>query len=117
MSTHYIQCHDKTKKNFLNIELSEEFRTDSKNEFELALTNELSLFELLWFDCTHYRTPGTNGLTLYELHTAKTNFLSTSETMADLDQPGIGTSKWYFMIYVKSDQGLYFYRSLVFQQH
>ena len=53
MSTYNIQCHDKTRKNPLNIcflELSEEFHRDSK-KFELAMVNEPSLFELLRFDC------------------------------------------------------------------
>ena len=54
MSTHNIQFHDKIRncpevfvflrcrKNFMGL----------KNEFELAMVNESSMFELLRFDCT-----------------------------------------------------------------
>ena len=51
MSTHNTQFHDKIK--FLLVfvfELSGEFRRDSKNEFELTMVNESSMFELLRFD-------------------------------------------------------------------
>ena len=52
MSTHNIQFHDKNKKNSLNIcflELSEEFRRDSKTS--LAMVNEPSELESSRFDC------------------------------------------------------------------
>ena len=50
MSTHNIQFHDKRK--FLCfLELSEEFRTDSKMSLKSAMLNEPSVFELLRFDC------------------------------------------------------------------
>ena len=32
-------------------ELWEEFRRNSKNDFELAVVNEISVFELFRFDC------------------------------------------------------------------
>ena len=54
MSTHNIQFHDKIRKNPLIIrflELSEEISYGLKNVFELAMVNEPSMFELLWFDC------------------------------------------------------------------
>ena len=52
MSTHNIQFHDikrkkKRKYLFSFLKLSEEFRRDSENEFELAMVNEPSVFELL----------------------------------------------------------------------
>ena len=51
MSTHNIQFHDKKKSlNICFLELSEEFRRD-KNEFELAMVNEPSMFESSRFDC------------------------------------------------------------------
>ena len=49
MSTHNIQFHDKIRKFFLNIcflELSE-----LKNEFESAMVNQPSVFELSRLDC------------------------------------------------------------------
>ena len=51
MSIHNIQFHDKNKIEFLNIflELSEEFRRD-KNEFQSAVVNDISVFEVLRFD-------------------------------------------------------------------
>ena len=57
MRTHNIQFHNKIRKTSLYtctcfLELSKEFRVDSKNEFELAMVNEPSVFEVLCFDCT-----------------------------------------------------------------
>ena len=58
MSTHNILSHDKigkTHKISLDtcfLELSEYFRRDT-NEFELAMVNEPSVFELLRFDCNY----------------------------------------------------------------
>ena len=55
MSTHNIQFYDIIRKKSINIcflKLSEEFRRDSKNEFELAMVNEPLVFVLLRFDCT-----------------------------------------------------------------
>ena len=54
MTTDSIHCHDEIKKKSSNIcflELSEEFRIDSKIKFELAMVNKPSMFELLRF---HY---------------------------------------------------------------
>ena len=50
MNTHNIQFHDKISLIICFLELAEEFRRD-KNEFELAMVNEPSVFELLRFDC------------------------------------------------------------------
>ena len=49
MIIHNIRFHDKNKNISLNIcflELSGKFCRDSKNEFELSMVNELSMFEL-----------------------------------------------------------------------
>ena len=54
MSTHNKQFHDKIRKKSVNIcflELTEKLRRASKNEFELAMVNEPSVFELSRFDC------------------------------------------------------------------
>ena len=51
MSTHNIQFHEKVSLTFCFLELAKEFCRDSKNEFELAMVNEPSVFELLRFDC------------------------------------------------------------------
>ena len=51
--THTSSCWNKNfSLNISFLEISEEFRRDSKNEFKLALVNEPSEFELLKFDYT-----------------------------------------------------------------
>ena len=53
MSTHNIQFYDKKiSLNICFLELSEELRRDSKNEFKLAMVNEPSVFEISRLDCT-----------------------------------------------------------------
>ena len=49
MRTHSIQFHDKISLNICFLELSEEFRRISKNEFESDMVNEPPVFELLKF--------------------------------------------------------------------
>ena len=51
MSTHNIQFYDKISLNICFLQVAEEFRWDSKNEFELAMANEPLVFKLLRFDC------------------------------------------------------------------
>ena len=54
MRTRNIQFHDKISISICFLELSEEFRRESKkNEFEFAMVNEPSVFELLKFDCKY----------------------------------------------------------------
>ena len=70
MSTHYIQIHDRIRKNYLNICFlmqSEEFRRDSKNEFKLVMVNEPSVFEQLRFDCTLKREHAPCGSNVFPL--------------------------------------------------
>ena len=55
MSTHNIQLHDRVRKfhqnfNICFLKLSEEF-AGTKTEFESAMVNEPSMFELLRFTC------------------------------------------------------------------
>ena len=56
MSTHNIQFHDKIRKFpkiFVFLSCRKNF-VGAKNEFELAIVNEPSVFELLRFDCTPF---------------------------------------------------------------
>ena len=54
MSTHNIQFHDKIRKllKYLFSWATGRVSQGLKNEFELAMVNEPSVFELLNFDCT-----------------------------------------------------------------
>ena len=52
-----IASNEKISPNICFLELSEEFRRDSKNEFELAMVNEPSVFELSRFNCTIIHAP------------------------------------------------------------
>ena len=53
MSAHSKQFHDKIRVSLdiCFLKLSEKNQMGLQNKFELALVNESSVFELLWFDC------------------------------------------------------------------
>ena len=52
MSTHIIQFHDKIRKfPYIFVFLGYRKKKGLKNEFELAMVDEPSRFELLRFDC------------------------------------------------------------------
>ena len=63
MSTHNIRFHDEMKisLNISVLELSEEFRRDSKTNLNiLAMVNEPSVFEFSTFDCNKNRNRMVN---------------------------------------------------------